>query len=77
MAEEYEADPFPVMSLDEYSDLIADCVRILPEHMVIHRLTGDGPKRLLIAPLWSADKKRVLNTIRRKLQQVQQGRLHH
>jgi len=77
MAEEYEADPFPVMSLDEYSDLIADCVRILPEHMVIHRLTGDGPKRFLIAPLWSADKKRVLNTIRRKLQQVQQGRLHH
>ena len=77
MAEEYEADPFPVMSLDEYSDLIADCVRILPENMVIHRLTGDGPKRLLIAPLWSADKKRVLNTIRRKLQQVQQGCLHH
>ena len=77
MAEEYEADPFPVMSLDEYSDLSADCVRILPEHMVIHRLTGDGPKRFLIAPLWSADKKRVLNTIRRKLQQVQQGRLHH
>ncbi|MBQ5361674.1 MAG: TIGR01212 family radical SAM protein, partial [Lachnospiraceae bacterium] len=41
--------------------------KVIPESMVVHRLTGDGPKKLLIAPLWSADKKHVLNTIRREL----------
>ena len=65
----------PVLSLEEYSSILCDCIRILPRHMVIHRLTGDGPKRLLLAPLWSADKKRVLNTIQRTLreQEVCQG----
>lgn len=67
MGEEYEKHPFPVFSLEEYSDLVVRCLQILPPETVIHRVTGDGPKRLLIAPLWSADKKRVLNTIRRKI----------
>ncbi len=66
---EYQKDPFPVMTLEEYCELIRDCLAILPEEVVIHRLTGDGPKNLLIEPAWSADKKRVLNTMRRYLTQ--------
>ena len=69
LAREYEADPFPLFSLDSYCDLVVDCLRLLPPETVVHRLTGDGPKRLLIAPLWSADKKRVLNTLSRKIQE--------
>ena len=67
MAEEYLRNPFPLMTLEEYSGLIRESVRILPERTVLHRMTGDGPKRLLIAPLWCADKKRVLNTLNRAL----------
>ena len=65
MAEEYYKGRVPVMDMHEYIRLIADCVSILPKHIVIHRLTGDGDKRELIAPVWSADKKRVLNAMRR------------
>ena len=64
LGEEYLRHPFPLMTLDEYADLIKDCLSLLPEETVIHRLTGDGPKKLLIAPLWSGDKKRVLNKLR-------------
>ena len=69
MAEEYKESHFPVMILEEYCGLVKDCLRLLPEEILIHRLTGDGPKSLLIAPAWSADKKRVLNTLRKKLQE--------
>lgn len=65
MAAEFQKDPFPVMTLEEYCSLVRDCLQALPEDIVIHRLTGDGPKSLLIAPLWSGDKKRVLNTMRK------------
>ena len=65
MAEEYMQKPFPLMSLEEYAELIAECERILPEETVLHRMTGDGPRNLLIAPLWCLDKKHVLNTINR------------
>ena len=67
LAREYEADPFPLFTLDSYCDLVVDCLRLLPPETVVHRLTGDGPKRLLIAPQWSSDKKRVLNTLNRKI----------
>ena len=50
--------------MEEYIRLLEDCLRLLPPQMVIHRLTGDGERAKLIAPLWSADKKRVLNAIR-------------
>ncbi|MDO5134296.1 MAG: radical SAM protein, partial [Eubacteriales bacterium] len=63
LGQEYLREPFPVMTLDEYCGLIQECLAILPPQIVIHRLTGDGPKSLLIAPSWSADKKRVLNTM--------------
>ncbi len=60
LAEEYRCGSFDVLSKEEYLTLVADAVEILPESVVIHRLTGDGAKRDLIAPIWSADKKRVL-----------------
>lgn len=67
LASDYEKGLFRTLSFDEYIDLLADCVRLLPKDMVVHRLTGDGPKNLLIAPMWSADKKRVMNTIHQRL----------
>lgn len=67
IAEEYERSPWPIMTLAEYAELITKAVRLLPPKTVVHRLTGDGPKRLLIEPQWCADKKRVLNTLRRHL----------
>lgn len=77
LARQYELQPFPLMTLEEYCDLVIDCVELLPPEMVIHRLTGDGPKKLLIAPLWSADKKKVINTINRRFRERNacQGRL--
>ena len=66
---EYEANPFPLFSLEEYCDFVIDCIELLPPELVIHRLTGDGPRSLLIAPLWSADKKRVLNTIQKRFRE--------
>ena len=67
LADDYYAGKVPVMSLEEYTDLLCRVVKEIPDEMVIHRLTGDGPKKLLIAPAWSADKKNVLNTIHRAL----------
>ena len=69
LASEYEAEPFALFELEEYCDFVIDCLEILPPDMVIHRLTGDGPRKLLIAPLWSTDKKRVLNTISKRLRE--------
>lgn len=72
----YEREEFSVMTLDEYIDLLAECIEILPARIIIHRMTGDGPKSLLIAPLWSANKRVVLNTIQREFMKrdVRQGR---
>lgn len=67
LADDYYTGKVPVMSLEEYTDLLCRVVKEIPDEMVIHRLTGDGPKKLLIAPVWSADKKNVLNTIHRAL----------
>lgn len=67
LADEYRQGKFNVLSLGEYTDIIVDCVKIIPKNVVIHRLTGDGAKKDLIAPLWSADKKTVLNTINKAL----------
>ena len=69
LAEIYEKEPFPIFSLEEYVDFVITCLEHLPPSMVIHRLTGDGSKRLLAAPLWSADKKRVLNTFTRRFRE--------
>lgn len=70
---EYREGKISVFTLEEYISVLRDCIRVLPPEMVIHRLTGDGDKRTLIAPLWSGDKKRVLNMIRVALEPVVQG----
>lgn len=78
LADDYRAGKFRVMEMEEYFDLLFECLRRLPPDMVIHRLTGDGPKRILIAPKWTGDKKRVLNALRREMeaQDVRQGSLY-
>ena len=75
LAEDYRAGKFRCMEMAEYFDLLCDCLLRLPGDMVIHRLTGDGPKRSLIAPLWTGDKKRVLNELNRTLERrdIRQG----
>ena len=67
LALDYRNGLFEVMSMEDYISLIKDCVNVLPDDIVIHRLTGDGPKRILIAPEWTKDKKRVLNAINKEL----------
>ena len=67
LAEDYRKGLFSVLTLEEYGQWLQDCIRVLPEHIVVHRITGDGAKRDLIAPLWSGDKKRVLNYLHRLL----------
>lgn len=54
----------PVMTMEEYMNLLKDIIPLIPDDIIVHRLTGDGPKKLLVAPLWTGDKKRVLNAIR-------------
>lgn len=78
LAFEYETNPFPLFELEEYCDFIVDCLEYLPPELVIHRLTGDGARKLLIAPLWSTDKKRVLNTIHKRIKErnTYQGRFY-
>ncbi len=70
LAKDYEKGLFKTLEFDEYVNLIVKCVKIIPKDIVIHRLTGDGAKKDLIAPLWSADKKRVLNAINKALREA-------
>lgn len=63
LAEEWRAGRVTCMSQEEYFAVLGKALALLPESMVVHRLTGDGPKKLLLAPLWTADKKRVLNEL--------------
>ena len=61
LAQDYEAGKFRCLSLEEYGHWLKTCISLLPPHITVHRITGDGAKRDLIAPGWSGDKKRVLN----------------
>ena len=67
LAEDYREGKFEALSMEHYISLLVSCVEVLPENMVVHRLTGDAPKRNLIAPLWSANKKMVINEISKVL----------
>lgn len=69
---------FPVLTLEEYVSLVIHCLEILSPHTVVHRITGDGPKDLLLAPAWSSSKKTVMNRINQtlKLWDTWQGRLY-
>ncbi len=77
LANEYENKAFETLSLEKYTDILIGCIKRIPSTMIVHRLTGDGAKKDLIAPLWSADKKKVLNYINKKFkeQNLQQGQL--
>ena len=77
LADYYQNHPFPIFSMEEYIDFVIDCAELLPPELVIHRLTGDGPKSLLIAPSWSGNKRLVLNTLARRFKErnTWQGRL--
>ena len=67
LEKDYNMGLFKCMTMEEYVDLIYDCISVLPKDIVIHRMTGDGAKKTLVAPLWSADKKRVLNALNKRL----------
>lgn len=75
LATDWEVGLFQTMSLETYIEVLEECVRRVPREMVIHRLTGDGAKKDLLAPLWSGDKKRVLNAIHKAFlrDDVEQG----
>lgn len=70
MAEEYKEHPFPLLTMEEYAEIVCEMIRILPDDIVVHRMTGDGPGNLLIAPEWVRNKKKVLNTIHRRLRDI-------
>jgi radical SAM superfamily enzyme len=76
LATDYKAGLFQTLELDTYMQYLGSIIEILPENIVIHRLTGDGPKNLLIAPTWSANKKKVLNSINQYFEDnnIYQGR---
>lgn len=67
LAKEYEKNLFKVLSLEEYTDILIKLLENLREDIVIHRMTGDGPKNILIAPEWSKNKRNVLNYINKQL----------
>ncbi len=79
LAKDYAARRFETLSLPEYINIVIDCLEHLSPDTVIHRLTGDGPKNLLIAPEWSFDKKKTLNTLWKEMEQrgSYQGALYH
>lgn len=66
---DYWAGKFRCLELEEYAEILKACLGLLPDSVVVHRITGDGAKRDLVAPLWSGDKKRVLNYLNRYLDQ--------
>lgn len=68
LAEEYEKGIVKPLELEEYAQILKKCISVLPNDIVVHRITGDGAKKDLIAPLWSADKKKTLNYLNKYLQ---------
>lgn len=77
LADYYLQNNFHILSLEEYTDIVVQLIEHMPIHIVIHRITGDGPRALLIEPTWSLQKKHVLNTIQKefKLRDTWQGKL--
>lgn len=73
LEKDYIAGRIPIMSMQEYIKLLQELVPLIPDDVVVHRLTGDGPKSILIAPLWSGDKKRVINAIRKEVLNHESG----
>ena len=69
LEKEYLAGSFRTLEMEEYVTLVADCIALLPENMIIHRMTGDGARSTLVAPRWSTDKKRVLNALAKAIRE--------
>ncbi|MGN0978431.1 MAG: TIGR01212 family radical SAM protein [Faecousia sp.] len=67
LEQDYLAERFACLTLEEYGNYLKQCLREVPAHVTVHRITGDGAKRDLVAPAWSGDKKRVLNHLNRIL----------
>ena len=67
LEKEYLNGKFKTLTLEEYADILKNCVDVLPKDIVVHRITGDGDKKSLVAPLWSADKKTVINYLNKRL----------
>ncbi len=74
LAADHQAGKFTVLSREAYLDLVVSCLEHLSPEIVVHRITGDGPKTLLIAPLWSSRKREVLNALHHKMEDTWQGR---
>lgn len=71
LEKDYLAGKFRCLTLEEYADWLCACMKEVPKHVTVHRITGDGAKRNLVAPLWSGDKKRVLNYLNKRLAEIQ------
>lgn len=71
LAKEYEDGKITALTLEEYAAILKSCIAVLPPQTVVHRITGDGAKKDLIAPLWSADKKKSLNFLKQYLRNIE------
>ena len=69
LSEEYEKGNVKPLEIEEYAEILKKCISVLPSHIIVHRITGDGAKKDLIAPLWSADKKKTLNYLNNYLKE--------
>lgn len=69
LLKDYEDSKFNALTMEQYIDILCDAVSIIPKNVIIHRLTGDGDKKILVAPLWSGNKKVVLNTINKTFEE--------
>ena len=72
LLKDYELGKFNVMEFEEYVDLVSDLALMIPDDVIIHRLTGDGPKKILVAPTWSGDKKRVMNAVNKAIREKEE-----
>ena len=70
LEKDYLAGKVSCLSMEQYGDWLCACIKEVPSHVTVHRITGDGAKRNLVAPLWSADKKRVLNYLNKRLTEI-------
>lgn len=66
--EDYKNGKAEILTLENYIDILFSCIEKIPQNIVIHRITGDAPKQYLVEPKWSADKKKVLNTINKEME---------
>ena len=66
LGEEYEKGTVEVLGKEEYFDIVEEALKLVPSDVIVHRLTGDGPKKLLLAPMWTANKRDVINYINRR-----------